>query len=427
MLAVAMRDPQTGARWLFGSLCALLVWRILTRNPIAYLTLFTGAIPATMMLRDYFYFNSVTVIFAAGFLLWYVVRTPEFSRIWRQRAFTGFFVIALLYWWISYLRMGTYSSNLRFLELAFSAASIVLLGRYRSYLATALTGIGITAVIVGAGLAPYGTRLGLADFGEASLGNPISLGLPAALVLLLAFAHNGRWLLAEGHPLLRGALLVAVGICLLLSTSRGSWLVAVAGFLVVFAGSRRGRISILASLIPLVVAGVLVMASGRGQFVSMYFERALDPERTLAQRTTGRYYQWVAMPRIFAESPVWGYGPGSGLATNVRFTGSHKAWHSLYLQISVETGTIGLVLMALLFGSLLARGMRHRNISGDAVPLMGTLCYMTIAISVSGVDAISGVFLGLGFLAQDFTGTYVLREVYTGPAPDRYASPVAAA
>lgn len=412
MALVGRGQPSLGARWLFLSLLALLAWHALTRNPVSYLALLTGAVPAAMMLRDYFYFNSVTAMLMAGVVLWLVVRG---DGILANRALLLFLSAAFLYWWISWLRTDVYSTNFRVLELAMSAAGVYLLGSYRSYLATALVGIGLSTAAVGLALAPYGDRLGMAHFGESSMGNPITLGLPAALVVLLAVARGGEWLLAGNRPVLRTALLAAAGVCLLLSTSRGSWLVALAGLGVVFVAARGRRLALAASLLPLAVVALLVMSSSRGESIGQYFLRAFAPGRTLAQRTTGRYNQWVAMPRIVAESPVWGHGPGSGVDTNARFTGSRKAWHSLYLQMLVETGAIGFLLLLLLFGGLLAGGMRHLRVTGDPIPLCGALCFMTIAISVSGLDAISGVFLGLGFLGSRFSGMWMVREAALAP------------
>jgi O-antigen ligase len=414
--AVALGSPATGARWYFLSMGAFLLWHALARNRVRFVCLFAGSIPVAMMLRGFFYFNSINAILLAGLLLWFVYGWDEFRRLWRNRVFTAFFAACILYWWISYLRTESYNINFRAVELALSAAAIVLLGRYRSYLATALLGIALSTLAVGIGLSPYGDRLGAAEIGEDSLGNPMSFGLPAALTLLLLMAHNGRWLLAERRILLRTLLTMAMGACLLLSTSRGSWLVATVGVLaIVFL--TRGSASQAWSLIALGAAAILVLASSRGEYVGEYFERAISSDRTAAQRTTGRSHQWSAAPAIVADSPLWGYGPGSGVATNIRFTGSPKAWHSLYLQAAVETGLGGLLLLAALFAALIGRGLRHLRTTGDVVPLTGTLGYMAIGVSVSGMDAISGVFLGLGFLALEFSGVYVLRHaVVAAPA-----------
>lgn len=415
MALVAAGSPRSGSRVFFLTMLVQLGYYLFTRNRLGFVALFVSSIPAAMMLRDYFMFNSVILILGLGLGLWLAVSYEEFSQIWRNRAFGVFLAFAFLYWWLSFLRTGSYFSNLRILELAFSAGSILLLGKYRSYLATALVGIGISAIAVGAGLSPYGDRLGMAEIGEASLGNPITLGLPAALILILSVAYKGRWLLADSRPVLRMALSMGVAATLLLSTSRGSWLVALVGFTILFIGARR-RGSILLSLAPIAIAGMLALASGRGAFVTEYFERAVEPGRTMAQRTTGRARQWAALPMIFAGSPVWGYGPGSGEATNIRFTGIHKAWHSLYLQVAVEAGMIGLVLLVLLLAVLWWRGLRHWKMTRDLVPLIATLCFMTIVVSVSGLDAISGVYLGIAFLGCDLRNHFVLRQVAV-PAP----------
>ncbi len=416
MAAVGKGSPADGARWYFFAMGAFLLWHALARNRVRFVCLFAGSIPVAMILRRFFYFNSINIILLAGLLLWFVFGWDEFRRLWRNRVFTAFFAACILYWLISYVRTDSYNMNFRAVELALSAASIVLLGRYRSYLATALLGIALSTLAVAIGLSPYGDRLGMAEIGDDSLGNPISFGLPAALILVLLMAHNGRWLLAERRLLWRTLLMMAMAGCLLLSTSRGSWLVAAAGVLAIVFLTRGGALQAW-SLIALAAAGVLVLASARGAFVSEYFERAFSSDRTLAQRTTGRWTQWTDAPRIVADSPVWGQGPGSGVDANIRFTGSPKAWHALYLQIAVETGLIGMLLLAALFAALCARGLRHLRMTGDVVPLTGTLGFMAIGLSVSGMDAISGVFLGLGFLALEFSGVYVLRHaVVAAPA-----------
>jgi len=45
-----------------------------------------------------------------------------------------------------------------------------------------------------------------------------------------------------------------------------------------------------------------------------------------------------------------GFGPGSGKAVSLRYTSLGKPWHSLYLQVGVELGLIGLGALAWLAG-----------------------------------------------------------------------------
>lgn len=410
MAAVALGAPGAGANWFFFVMGALLLRYLLAGSRVRFVCLFAGTIPVAMLLRGFFYFHSINVILAAGLLLWFATGWDEFRRAWRNRAFSAFMAGCVLYWWISWLRTGSYTANFRALELALSAAFVVLLANYRSYLATALVGIALSTLAAAVGLLRYGGRLGTAEIGEESLGNPISLGLPAALAVLLLAAHNGRWLLADRRPLWRSMLLLAMAGCLLLSTSRGSWLVA-GGGMAAIAVFTRGRASLVWPVVVLAAAIALVLATGRGALVREYFVRVASSERTLAQRTTGRSAQWKAAPRIVADAPVLGHGPGSGTAVHYTYTGSAKSWHSLYLQVAVETGLTGLLLVATLLGALCARGARHLRLTGDAVPLAATLGFICIGLTVSGLDAISGVFLGLGFLALAFPGVYVVREV----------------
>jgi len=75
------------------------------------------------------------------------------------------------------------------------------------------------------------------------------------------------------------------------------------------------------------------------------------------------------------------------------------AWHSLYLQVGVETGIIGLIGLTFLLASLLFRGFTHWRIHDSSAPLIGIIGFMVIGLSVSALDAVSGMFLGVGFLS----------------------------
>jgi O-antigen ligase len=119
------------------------------------------------------------------------------------------------------------------------------------------------------------------------------------------------------------------------------------------------------------------------------------------------------MPAVLHESLLWGYGPGLGYEVSRRFTKEGKPWHSLYLLVGAETGVPGMMALLVLLGMLAVRGVRHLRASGEIVPLMALLSFAFIGVSVSGIDAISGVFLGYAFGGGDFTG---FRRVRIGVA-----------
>ena len=74
------------------------------------------------------------------------------------------------------------------------------------------------------------------------------------------------------------------------------------------------------------------------------------------------------------------------------------AWHSLYMHVGVETGMIGLIMLAGFLMILIYRGYLYRQATGNIVALIDILGFMTIGISVVGIDAITGIYLGLAFL-----------------------------
>jgi O-antigen ligase len=412
MALFGVGQQQVGARYFFAALLCVLGYHALKGDRLRFVTVAVGCVPVLMLLRSLFFYSSVMVILGGGLLLWWTRAPGEYRTLWRDKLLTGILLFLPLYWAASAFLSGSYSNNMRLMELAFSAAAIYLLAKHRSYLGTAMLGIGISTIAIGAGLLPYGNRLGMLEVGEVGLGNPIALGLPAALIFLLCLARKGEWQLLAARPLTRYLLMGGAGAFLALSTSRGSWLVAFVGLAVLAVFGRGQRAAIAASLIPLSVIGAfIILGTERGSSVKLYFTRAVSSENSLAQRTTGRYNQWADFPGILAASPVWGHGPGSGIRTNAAVRGEEKSWHSLYLHFGVELGMLGLAALLLALVFLIHRALLYWQRFQDPVPLLGVSCFMTVGLSVSGFDAISGVFLGLSFLSADMSNMFRAREL----------------
>lgn len=229
--------------------------------------------------------------------------------------------------------MSDYTSNVRLLDYLLSSTAVYLLANRRSWLATALVGVAISSSVLAVSLLPYGDRLGAADIDSIHVGNPILMGVPSAMVLLLALADNGRWLLLEEHPFGRMILILLSGEWLVLSGSRGSWAITVICLVLLLLFGRLGRKALIGFVAVISLATALVLLTSRGAKVQTVFEKTVDSDRTLKNRTSFRSVQWAAMPHVFAASPIWGWGPGSGKEVAYRYTGRHLAWHALYLQI----------------------------------------------------------------------------------------------
>jgi O-antigen ligase len=197
---------------------------------------------------------------------------------------------------------------------------------------------------------------------------------------------------------------------LLLSTSRGSWAIVAVNVLILGVINRKQRKTLAALIVLLVVISALLLTSSRGEYIQQSFERTVSSERTLSSSTSGRSDQWWLFPEVLADSPLWGFGPGRGTAIYARYSnlynifhsGEGMAWHSLYLQVGIETGIIGMLALTMLVGPLLVRGIAHWRAAGNSVPLHGVVSFIVIALSVSGLDAASAVFLGLGFLSDNW-------------------------
>lgn len=417
MLLTAVGQFVYGSYWLFGMLSVTLGFHLISRRPVAAGAVFTGAIPAVMLLRGLFLYNAPQFMLAACFGAALLTSDHEWRRLRKNSALIGTMIFCFVYWLVSVLLTGDYSSSIRLIELALSAAVVFIVAGYRSYMASALIGLVLSAVAMAAGLLPHGTRLGIVTLASGlSIGNPIAMGVSATIGYLFSIADRGRWMLLQGHFRWRLALNLCAAAALVLSTSRGSWLVTVIGLMVLLALNREGRPTLLASLFCGALMIGLILQTGRGATVAHYFDNAVAADKSIEKRTTGRADQWISFPKVFDESPLWGFGPGSGKAVSLRFTKEGKVWHSLYLLIGAETGLIGLSLLFLLLGYLLKSAWVRWNLCGEIAPLLSLICYMVIGVSVSGVDAISGVFLGVALMANDYTGFAVLRTGTRIPA-----------
>ena len=411
MAAVAAGRPSAGAVYLLTVLFAVLVFHFLTRTPAKASAVMIGTLPAWMLLRNYFYYSSIEIVLALCVFAWCEGGMPDFKAIWKDplvRYFVAFFSI---YWVIAWLLTDSYATEMRALELVFSALNVYLVGKHRRLLGSALIGVALTVVAMGIAMLPYADRLGMAYVDGSRLGNPISFGIPAALILLLSMGDGGRWLLLRNRPTFRLALNAVIGLFLVLSTSRGSWLVVIVGGVAMLSTDRRQGRVVLASAAALTLAVFVWMRVEPSQTLQHYIEKTFSLEESWSKRTTGRAEQWAAIPRVIADSPAYGFGPGNGRRISVLYAHKNIIWHSIYLQFVAETGLIGLGLLGAILAGFISRAWRHYRRAKELVPMLGILGFLTIGISVPALDGLSGMFLGLAFLGCDFSRFWVARRV----------------
>jgi O-antigen ligase len=411
MATIDIAQPTWGARYLAGTLFLMLGYYVVVRDRYRYLSLFLGMTPALVLMRGLFFYNSPIFFLGMGFALWSFVAWKEVRFIlsdgtWKTFAFLGF-----VYWFLSFLLVHSWIANLRVMELVFTTAAMCLVSNRRSYLATAFIGMGVSVSAYAIAMLPYGVRLGEGDLDNGqSIGNPILVGLPAALILILALSDRGRYLLLENSKWGRLFVCLVAGEWLVLSGSRGSWLTTTTCLTLVFAFSRISRKAMLGMIGIGVLATLAVLTTGRGAIITNVFDKTVDSNRSLANRTSGRSAQWEAIPILFPLSPIWGYGPGSAKDVDYVYTHRHLLFHSLYLDVIVETGLMGFIPLMIVLGLLIRRAILHLRRYGEVTPLVGIVAFMLIGMSVTAFDCISGIFIGLAFMAHELNPRYIAHQ-----------------
>ena len=416
MAAVGLDRPRIAGVYFLAVLFSCELYYVLRRNPVAATTLAIGTLPVWMLLREYFYYSSIEVVLGLCVFAWMEGRLSDFRVLWKDRVVQYFAVLITINWLVAFYLTGDYSANLRGFELLFSALNVRLLSRHRRWLATALAGVALSVIAMGCGLLPYGSRLGMAQVAGSRLGNPISFGVPAALALLASLTDAGRWMLVNSRPWLRIGMNLVIGVLLVLSTSRGSWLVLAVGMVIIFALNRRQRTLIFATVALLIIGAALYVHFDNDQMVRHYLHETFSPDESWSKRTTGRAEQWEAFPRVIRDSPVWGFGPGNGRRISIIYAHKNIIWHSLYLQVGAEAGLIGMALLAILLGAMIRRAWLHNRMVGEIMPLIGIAGFMMIGVSVPAFDGLSGMYVGLALAGCDFSRMYVVRRTMRAAA-----------
>jgi O-antigen ligase len=400
---------------LFG---IVLVGALIRQKPVDVTVLVMGCLPALMLLRDFFFYSSVEGFLGLAVFIWAIYAQEDFKWLFSSRVVQGLLAFVVVYWLASFARTGDYSENLRAFELAFSAMGIRLLSKHRKYLATALCGIAISGFSIGLALAGQGDRLGMVRNDDTRLGNPVTFGVPMALILILCLAERGRWMTLDVSAFRRFSITAVAGVFLLLSTSRGSWTVAAACIVTMLFFAPR-RLEIVRLLVIGTVAVSIWAHFADTSTLEKYIYKTFYSEEEWSS-VNARVAQWQSFPVAFSDAPIIGFGPGSGKGVSQRYSGHNLIWHSLYMQIGIECGSVGLVLLALLLGALVLNGFRHLRVHGEIAPLLGVIGFMTIAVSIPAVDGVCGLLLGFSLAGGSSASRFrIVRTVMTRTVPAR--------
>ncbi|PYG88203.1 O-antigen ligase [Ruminiclostridium sufflavum DSM 19573] len=169
------------------------------------------------------------------------------------------------------------------------------------------------------------------------VGSPNVLGCLLAMLIPLAVS-----LMFSEKKLLQKLLYTCaaglMGICILLTGSRSSWIALGLALIIYALLSKRYKI----------IAGLVVVAALAYSFVPTVQSRIsymLDPEYIISSFRGGRFSKWPKAMEMFLNSPVFGTGFGlfgGAVATNNKVKGAFYV-DNYYLKAAVEMGIFGFI------------------------------------------------------------------------------------
>ena len=202
--------------------------------------------------------------------------------------------------------------------------------------------------------------------------------MPCALAVLW-YGRQADWPRASRWTI---ALLLAVFLASALATqNRTVWLgfaLEIGVFAVALtlrrAGNRRAQLSIA-------LGGVVAVAAMSTVVLLVQADRETTGAYTM--RADPRFSIWSKATQHIEQRPLTGYGFGRGLLRD-RLPGeaNHElAWHThnLFLDLTLQTGLIGLVLFVVLLGATLRQGLRFAGDSSAAAAACGMALIAVLA------------------------------------------------
>lgn len=251
--------------------------------------------------------------------------------------------------------------------------------------------------IVTIGMTPY-HRAQMLHLGPNAFGTTMAV----ALVMVLGFSLEG----SRRRLLWLAAAIVVMG-ALILTWSRGAWLGALLGVIVLAAVSSRRTLGLRLLILALLVAAALpfLTAQWASQAPTRVSENPDVPR--------SRIGVWRVVPRIVAGHPLLGTGLNtfplaySRYETLVGTLGPPPHAHNVFLNFAAETGLIGLAAFVTWLGSgTLAIWRWHtRNPPGSSERTLSAMVLAALA-ALLGHQLVDGTILGtsIGFGLYAFLG-----------------------
>lgn len=288
----------------------------------------------------------------------------------------------------------------------------------------AAIGVSLYAIAQAAGIDPLEWSA-YVDVSRArsTLGNAAFLGAYLALIVPIA----GRLSLVQSEDrrwrVVHGAASVAGAIALLTTQTRGAWLGAVGGIVVVAACEARTLRDRRRRAAALVGAGVVVIVLLAT--VSPFAERirSIGDPSTLTGR--GRLLQWERTVDLVAERPVLGWGPDTYAFAFPRFIDAEfertvgrevvpDRAHNLFLDVAASSGVIGVGVLLVVLTLVALAALKDRQRDAVTVGLTGGcaayLVQLQFSFQLADLDVLFWLFAGM-LIARTGTRSIALPRV----------------
>jgi O-Antigen ligase len=237
-----------------------------------------------------------------------------------------------------------------------------------------------------------------------------SIFFQVAILMLVAVRLAGDTILGRIVDLLALSLIVCA---LLFTYTRGYWLTAIIGLLVLaLVTTPRGRIKWVAGGLVAVLASIVLLLAADVSVVDVFVQRFLllfNPDRDISVALRVDLY-----PRLIAriaERPLFGYGFGLPVENQLYYENS-------YLYYLIKFGFVGLAVMAWGWILVLIEGVRLSRARLERWPraiAAGVVAATVSMLAVAHVNPFINSALGLYFLAWSAAVLYGLRSSATRP------------
>ena len=415
ILLIALGQINISGKYFWVVFAVVFTIKIIKNDVDGIIFVLLSNSPLIMILREYAFFNVIVFIYLILFSFVFIKKKSIFDKLLVNYPFLlPAMLLFIFYYFASFLNTGVYSRNLRALEFLFTIVSVMWLYQNISKFKQFLSIFIFLSILYGLSalryIGDYGRLGGIeyeTTFGATTIGNPIQIGILMSIAIFSLILDKSYWIKEYFSRNMIIALVAISFSLLLLSTSRAGWLFSALGWAVTFLLGSRNRFRMLMYISVLALSFSLLQKTEYFEWAQKGIDRTFGSEKSLVGRTNGRSDQWALAWTVFTENGsnfIMGQGIGNGTdlyksesaGSSIYGSGKAKAWHSLFMQIIVETGIIGLLIYLWLLFVIVSAIYANFKKDKLILSLIMFLGYIVIIFTTSGFDLLTGILFGIG-------------------------------